>query len=266
MDQESCAARRVSELRLEIGRDGRHRSYVETPWKIFGPVYHPNDVGIKAWEKDPAYFLSNTTAGILAGDNLSAEIEVDDNVTTQIITPAATKIFSMPHGSAAQNIHFHLKPGARLYYHGNQLIPYRNADYRQSTAYRLDDNAALIAMDFFAPGRIAGEEAFAFRKVRIRTRVYVEEQLLLDDRIFVDGGKAEDFMRPGVFAARDSLVMGTLIIVAGQSMKNKLNELSIGEQVQYTMPEPNLLVGRALTKSAQEAECYFKKVIRAIFL
>jgi hypothetical protein len=60
--------------------------------------------------------------------------------------------------------------------------------------------------------------------------------------------------------------MGTLIIVAGLSIKNKLNELCIGKRVQYTMPEPNLLVGRALTKSVQEAEGYFKDAIRSVFI
>lgn len=262
MDQELCAARGVSELRLEVEPGGRHRSYVETPWKIFGPVYHPNDAGVKAWDNDPAYFLSNTTAGILSGDKLTAKIQINDHVKTQIITPSATKIFSMPDGFASQNIDFYLKPNARLYYHGNQLIPYRNADYQQTVNYRLYDNAFLAAMDFFAPGRIADDEAFAFRKVRIRTRVFVDDHLLLDDRIFTDGGKTENYLRPGVFPTKDRLVLGTLLMVNRTMNKIKFNELMDCEAVRFTMPDSRLLVGRALVNNVQDAERYFREAIR----
>lgn len=249
---------------MEIGRDGRHRLYVETPWKVFGPVYHPHGAGITAWDRDPAYFLSNTTAGILAGDHLSAEIQIQEGGKAQVITPSATKIFSMPEGSASQRIQFHLKPHARLYYHGNQLIPYRNADYRQYVDYRLEGDASLLAIEFFAPGRIAGDEAFAFRRVRVRSRVFIDDRLLLDDRIFADGGRMEDFVKPGVFPSPDRMVMGTLISCNPSLKRQRLNELPAYESVQYTMPEEHLLVGRALVNSVQEAERYFREVIQAM--
>ncbi len=260
MDSNQCATRgRFSRCQLTVLTGGRHRLRFDAPWKVFGPVNGGGTFFTPETFKDvPAYYLSNSTAGILNGDLLEAEITVAPKSSARIIAPAANKVFSMPSGGARQNCCFQIGPGAGLFYYGNQLIPYDKADYHQDYEYHLETGATLVALEFFVPGRLAGGEAFAFSRVKLRSRIFLEGQLVLDDRLYLEHLDTLGRRLPGVIAP-ETPVIGTCYI-AGPLVESLENKASNSQKAGFTIPHPGLLVGRVLGSNAQEAESELVKV------
>lgn len=151
------------------------RRYAATaPLRLFGPLYRDAAGGAQL-------YLTNTTAGILQGDVLEVDVTLEAGASALLTAPAAQKVFSMRGGGAAQTCRFRLGPGARLVYWPDQVIPFRDCDYRQETEFHLEDGAAVVAADLLSPGRVAYGEAFAFGHLDLRTRFYLNSRLMLAD-------------------------------------------------------------------------------------
>jgi urease accessory protein UreH len=244
---------------------GRHQLRIESPWKLFGPVINNEDqLKLAAFDNLPTYYLSNSTAGLLAGDHLAVNVKLMPGTGAKIIVPAATKVFSMREGCAAQNLRFAVGTAATLFYYGNQLIPYTRSNYIQNADYHLETGASLVAMEFLTPGRMAGGEVFAFERLRLRSRIFLNRNLILDDRLFVNpnatGG--ELIAQPGALDPGRP-VIGTLYL-AGRIVAEvtKLDALERQPGLGFTAPAPELIVGRAAAATVQEAE----KALKMIFV
>lgn len=263
MDSNQCIARtRYSRCQLTVLTKGRHQLRLEAPWKVFGPVKGSGTFfSPEIFENVPAYYLSNSTAGILSGDLLEAEINVAPESGAQIIVPAANKVFSMSGGNAGQNCRFRVGSKAGLFYYGNQLIPYAKANYYQNYEYRLEAGATLVALEFFVPGRLAGGEAFAFSRVKLRSRIFLEERLVLDDRLCLEDSDSSGKRLPGVIGLENQ-VIGACYIAGPlvEALGNKVN--NCGQKAGFTKPCPGLLVGRVLANNVQEAESALVKIFK----
>lgn len=260
MDSNQCAVgRRFSRCQLKVLAEERYRLRVEAPWKVFGPVHGEGTCFTPESFKDsPAFYLSNSTAGILSGDHLEAEITIASGSTTRIIVPTANKVFSMTDGGAGQQCSFQIATGAGLFYYGNQLIPYAKADYCQDYEYRLEPGANLAVLEYFVPGRLAGGECFAFSRIKLRCRIFFEGSLVLDDRLYLEpldlGWNLTGVITP------EAPVIGTCYL-AGPLAESVVNNFDSSEsKTGFTNPCPGLLVGRALGSNVQEVEAELIKI------
>jgi urease accessory protein len=205
----------------------------------------------------PEYALTNTTAGILAGDRLAAEFHLLDGVRLRLAAPAATRVHTMAPGqSAGQSITFHLAAGAALTYWPHQLIPYAGADYRQETVFRLDPAASLVAGELLTPGRTAFGEAFAYSALRLRTHIYLGPSLVLADRPLLRPGAEGGLGRPGMLAGYSHL--GSLYLAGAaaatadlEGLADLLAELPPGVAAGISRPHPGLIVARVLGTDAE---------------
>ena len=99
MDSNAGIAGETGCCELTVLDRGRHQLRIESPWKLFGPVINNEDhLKLKVFNNLPTYYLSNSTAGLLAGDRLTVDVKLMPGTGAKIIAPAATKVFSMQTG------------------------------------------------------------------------------------------------------------------------------------------------------------------------
>jgi urease accessory protein len=116
-------------------------------------------------------FLVNPTAGILAGDQQTIEVDVGPASRARVCTQAATKVFAMPGGGAGQQVSLNVQEGAYLEYLPDAVIPFRDACFSQVTAITVAPGATLVFGEIVAPGRVEMGEVLAYRQFRSRLTV-----------------------------------------------------------------------------------------------
>ena len=118
--------------------------------------------------------LNNVSGGVLAGDRLALDVEVQAGAAAQITTTGATRLYRHRAGAADSEQHsrFSVGDAALLEYLPDQVIPYAGSRHLQRTEIRLGRGSTLFWWEVLAPGRLAAGERFAFERLRIQTEVY----------------------------------------------------------------------------------------------
>lgn len=119
--------------------------------------------------------LHNLSGGVLAGDTLSCEIEVGPAARVQLTTTSATRIYRSRADSPAarQRYTVRVQRGGLLEYVPDQLIPFADSLYQQSTSIELAEDAGLFWWETLAPGRLARGECFAYTSLQLETEITV---------------------------------------------------------------------------------------------
>jgi urease accessory protein len=133
----------------------------DPPWKVvraFGSLVH----------------LNNVSGGVLAGDHLALDVEVQAGAAAQITTTGATRLYRHRAGAAdsEQKARFSVGDAALLEYLPDPVIPYAGSRHMQRTEIRLGRGSTLFWWEVLAPGRLAAGERFAFERLRVQTEVY----------------------------------------------------------------------------------------------
>jgi urease accessory protein len=110
--------------------------------------------------------------GFFSGDRYELAIEVGPGARALVITPAASKIHSMPDGGAASQIlGATVAAGGSLEIYPTLSIPFAFSDFRQNVEISLEDGARFGWMDPWSFGRIESGERYAFRRISSRLRI-----------------------------------------------------------------------------------------------
>ena len=145
------------------------------PLRVIRPFY-PEGAG-------PAHFyLLNTTAGILEGDQVEISLQLEKGTHAVVTTPAATRVHSMPSGEASQRTTLSVGPGAILEYLSEPVLPYAGAAFHQKTDITLEEGAILFYVDLLGPGRLGRGESFAYRFYENQLRITDGEGVLVQER------------------------------------------------------------------------------------
>jgi urease accessory protein len=115
--------------------------------------------------------LCNPTAGVLQGDHLEVRVGLGPRARAHVSTQAATKVFTMPEGSARVDTCLSLDQGAWLEYLPEPLIPFRGARLRQETSVVVAPGASLVYGEVLASGRAAQGESLAYTELQYRLNV-----------------------------------------------------------------------------------------------
>jgi urease accessory protein len=118
--------------------------------------------------------LNNVSGGVLAGDRLALDVEVQSGAAAQITTTGATRLYRHRAGAgdSEQHTRFTVGDGALLEYLPDAVIPYAGSRHLQRTEIRLGRSSTLFWWEVMAPGRLAAGERFAFERLRIHSEVY----------------------------------------------------------------------------------------------
>jgi urease accessory protein len=139
----------------------------DPPWKVVRAFALP--------EGGSLVHLNNVSGGVLAGDRLALDVEVEAGAAAQITTTGATRLYRHRAGAADSEQHsrFSVGDGALLEYLPDAVIPYAGSRHMQRTEVRLGRGSTLFWWEVLAPGRLAAGERFAFDRLRAQTEVYV---------------------------------------------------------------------------------------------
>jgi urease accessory protein len=137
--------------------------------------------------------LHNVSGGVLAGDRLWLDVEVQSGAEAQITTTGATRLYRHRAGAAdsEQRSRFTVADGALLEYLPDAVIPYAGARHRQRTEIRLGRGSTLFWWEMLAPGRMASGERFAFERLRVQAEVYAGERPVLREDFLLEPGKRD---------------------------------------------------------------------------
>ena len=142
------------------------KSYASPPLQVQRALY------LDEAAPDLAFlYLQNSTAGLFQDDLHTINVTAGPQTRAHLTTPAATKVFAMPHGEARQSFDLDLREGAYLEYLPEPVIPFRGARLSQYHHARLSAGAVLVTGEILLPGRVARGEIFAFRRLERRLTV-----------------------------------------------------------------------------------------------
>lgn len=155
--------------------------------------------------------LVNSTAGILAGDELELDLVAEPGASLAVTTPAAARAFMMQSGAARCRQRFVVGAGAWLEYAPEALYPHRGTDYAQHTRLELAPGAATYFTDQLAPGRVGRGECWTWRRLRLGLEVVLDGRLLLREQLDASGA---ELARLASFHGMREAWFGTAVIAA----------------------------------------------------
>jgi urease accessory protein len=116
--------------------------------------------------------IISAAPGLFSGDRYELTIEVEPGAKAVVLTPAATKIHSMPAGGRAeQRIRARVASGGSLEIYPTLSIPFPDSDFLQTVDVDLAHMARFGWLDPWSFGRIASGERNRFRRIATRLRV-----------------------------------------------------------------------------------------------
>lgn len=130
--------------------------------------------------------LNNVSGGVLAGDKLALDVEVESGATAQLTTTGATRLYRHRSGAtdSEQRTSFHVGDGAMLEYLPDPVIPFARSRHTQRTEIELGLGSTLFWWEVIAPGRLASGERFAFERLQIAADVRAAgKQVMREDYV-----------------------------------------------------------------------------------
>ncbi len=221
-------------LRRYGDRTVLHHCYAHTPLRVLRPVYL-DDSGA-------AYlYILNPCGGVLGGDTYCIDMILEADAHAYVTTPSATKLYAAPEQPARQHIQVTLHDRAIFAYLPEQTIPFANSAFHQQMTVRLGDGAHAFIGEILAPGRLARDEAFAYRAYIASLRVeHMNGEVLLLDRTQLRP-QTQDVSQLGLLEAYPYL--GTFYALCG----NMALDPTLADAIHHRLNGCSRLLGSAST-------------------
>ena len=116
------------------------------------------------------YIIVNP-GGAYFGEDYHFSADVGPGAPLLLASQGATRIYRTPERPAVQDVEFTLGPDSRLEYVPEQVIAYRDADYRQVTRITADPTAQGFFDEIVTPGWDPDDARFSYAGMRLRVEV-----------------------------------------------------------------------------------------------
>jgi urease accessory protein len=157
--------------------------------------------------------LLNPTGGLVGGDFLFTQIIQEAGTRVCLTTPSATRVYRTLAQPAVQETQIQLGEHAVLEYLPDHVIPYRDANLRQSLRVEMGRGSRAIVWDALAAGRVACGERWNFHEVDSRIEIFLSGKAVFLNRTRIRP-TAVDPERLGF--AEGFNYLATLVIVADE--------------------------------------------------
>lgn len=154
--------------------------------------------------------ILHTAGGIVGGDRLTSNFQLQPHSQALITTAAANKIYRSNGLQARQNIEIKIDNHACLEWLPQETIVFNNANFRQDIRIELADNAQFIGWEINRFGRTARKEKFIAGEWRSNTEIWQNNKPLWIDRQYLPGSE-EIFHSPHALAGKP--IVGTLVYI-----------------------------------------------------
>jgi urease accessory protein len=160
----------------QTDRTALHVLRQDPPWRALRAFHNPSGEAL--------IHLHNVSGGILGGDELHLEANLQPRAQAQITSVSATRIYrsraDLP--AASQFTRFHVGKDALLEYLPETVIPFANSRFEQTSEIHLDQGAGLICWETLSAGRIASGERWVFHHVSVNTAIYAAARPIAIER------------------------------------------------------------------------------------
>jgi urease accessory protein len=214
---------------------------VQRPFYPEGPICH--------------VYLVHPPGGIVGGDAVSLQAEVEPQAHALLTTPAATRFYRAgPHPRATLTQQLAVNDGA-LEWLPQETIVFEGARARSTTRVELAGEARFLGWEIACLGRPANGEGFGVGELQQDFLLYRNGQPLLLDRMRLSGGSAA-LLAPWGLAGNQA--MGTLMMYPARGIDlGALRELSSADARHAISIVDEVLVCRALAAQAEALKSLF---------
>lgn len=144
----------------------------------------PRARGPAAWAVAASY-----GGGLLGGDDLRLDVEVEGGATAWLGTQAETKAYRTGGPPCRQALQAAVGPGGALVLLPDPVSCFAGARYLQQQHFALHPEGSLLALDTLVSGRSARGERWAFAEYASRNELAVGGRLLLADAVRLAQGE-----------------------------------------------------------------------------
>ncbi|CAH6875411.1 Urease accessory protein UreD [Vibrio chagasii] len=193
-------------------------------------------------------YLLHPPGGVVGGDTLNINVNLEHGAHALITTPGATKFYRSNNKYAKQKQTLRVEKGARLEWMPQENIFFSNAHVRLDTEIRLEKGAQFWGWEMHCFGRPAQNEGFEHGHLVGKTEIYLDNQLLLTEGFNFHGGN-KLMINMGLL---DYSMMGTFYLTSNEKQDLELVQsllLSITQQASQQSDsskmssDPTLILG-----------------------
>ena len=171
-------------------------------------------------------FLLSYGGGLVGGDCVSLQIDIQRCAKLSIATQGYTKIFKSPSPEVVtqQKLNVRIEGGAGLCLLPDPVQPFRDSVYKQIQIFHLAPDASLCLLDWVTEGRSARGEKWSFVRWHGKNEVWVDDgeadksRLLVRDSVLLEGDQHQILHQTLRGVMQSNAVFGTLIL-RGPMMK-----------------------------------------------
>lgn len=246
-----------AELRLRFARRGArtylaHRQHVGP--LIVQRTFHPEPHACHA-------YIVHPPGGVVGGDRLRLDVEVEQGAHALLTTPAAAK-FYRSNGSVAQQTQTILVNRGSVEWLPQETIFYRDAQVRSETLVRVSADAKFIGWDIPCLGLPARDEPFDSGTLRLHLELWLQNVPLLIDRLRIEGASEA---RTALWGLAGYDAIGTLLAYPADRALVELARSTIAEQAEFTVTlVDRVLVCRCVSNQAAHVRAVFIKMWQAL--
>lgn len=184
------------------GRTALARQSFRAPFHVSKAYAHPEALHVQ---------IVNPTAGMLEGDRLELDVRVRAGAALLVTTPSHARAFRVKgDGGVHCRQRLAVEAGGWLDWWPEPLVPHAGADYRQETTVEVAEGASLFFCDAVAPGRVAREERWAWRRLELGLTVERAGRPVLRERFALEAAQAA---RLAALAGSKDAWMATCVVV-----------------------------------------------------
>lgn len=194
----------------------------------------------------PLLFLLTYGGGLLAGDTISLEIELDPGTRLTLTTQGSTKVYrpppppfsnsddtstplapttSNPPPTTRQDLVVKIARGAALWLAPDPVQPFAGSLYAQSQVFELERGASLGMVDWVSEGRTSRGEQWDFQTWRGRNEIWSS----VDRHDARDGeGEAEaEAEMKGKRKGKRTLLVRDAVILEGEDVRGRMEGMGV---------------------------------------
>lgn len=134
--------------------------------------------------------LVHTAGGLVGGDQLRVQIDLEAGAQALVTTAAASKVYRCPEAAASQQVNIQLAANTCLEWLPQETILFNGAQYHQQVRVNLAPGALWLGWDIMRFGRSARGERFEQGEMRSHLEVWQQGRPLWLDRQFLLGGSS----------------------------------------------------------------------------
>jgi len=232
-----------------------HRKHVG-PLRVQSPFYPEGEVC--------HLYLLHPPGGVVGGDQLAIEVEVEGDAHALLTTPASGKFYRSNGLLALQQQNLMVKKGAILEWLPQDTILFSNSHVKMNTRVELEAGARFIGWEMVCLGRPASDELYKEGLCRQTLELWRDGEPLLIERARFDAN--QPFMQQA-WGMQGYTVSATLVATnADVETLNAAREIELGIDdglVSCTLIG-DLLVCRLLAHQGETARLTFSRVWQKI--